>query len=742
MINTTIIQVLNSKVGRDLLLISIASTLLVAVIVFFPNSPVRIILGLPLILFFPGYALICALFPREKDLDGFERLALSMGFSIAIISLTGLALNYTPFGLRLYPVILPLFSFTSLMSVVAMYRRRIISPGDAFAPMVSMSMSGWYELAKSKSGFIKSSEGNRIVKIIAIIAFIFITIALILIRNSPATGYELSIYSSISPLVWIFLIVSSIGGVSIIVHQVFTKSKSKFWLIGFSILVLSNFIILSLHALRGYLHYCSWDHIAHLRMIKSLIETGHLGSFNFYPIIHIFCSQIAEICDIEPNIVAQYVPAFLSVLFLMLPMYLLAKSSVLEEGQVLLACAASGILFFNSLHVQVYPHVFSVLLFPLILYLYFKSLEKNTWQFNLLFIILLILLPYTHPSGSLAFIFLLIAMELARVAHDKRHEPEGTLSKIAVNPILISSITFFMWLSSFRMFGAKLSSLHSSIFEPYKNPHFLTLMETTARLEWIEVIEYNLKMYGDNLIYIALALIAGIIIIKRIFKKEKGTKYLFLLFIFFLICIPIEYILFIGVGSETAGRVLNLLYMMTVAPVLVGFVLYELFKNKKRAFAITVVVIILALTYGISIFSVYHSPWTFSPSWHITNMDVKGSEWFLGHRNSTYEFDAMGIDLSLMKGEIGLIPEHFNYSQHTMLGESLSQDSYAVINKRCKLANADPMVQKARLNMLSGWGFNESDFYKFENHDQSVSKLYSNGEFWVYLVESGKGVKT
>jgi len=740
--DTTITQTPSFKIEKDLTLVNILSALLIVIIFFFPNSPARIIFGLLVILFFPGYVLICALFPRKEDLDGIERLALSIGLSIAVTCLIGLALNYTPFGIRVYPVTFSMFLFMLLMSAVAMYRRKIISPGDVFDPLASITMSKIYNFEWVNREFMEFSNENIIVKIIAIIAFIFLTLSAIIIKSSPATGYELSIYSSISPLVWIFLIVSSIGGVSIIVHQVFTKSKSKFWLIGFSILVLSNFIILSLHALRGYLHYCSWDHIAHLRMVKSLIETGHLGSFNFYPIIHIFCSQIAEICDIEPNIVAQYVPAFLSVLFLMLPMYLLAKSSVLEEGQVLLACAASGILFFNSLHVQVYPHVFSVLLFPLILYLYFKSLEKNTWQFNLLFIILLILLPYTHPSGSLAFIFLLIAMELARVAHDKRHEPEGTLSKIAVNPILISSITFFMWLSSFRMFGAKLSSLHSSIFEPYKNPHFLTLMETTARLEWIEVIEYNLKMYGDYLIYIALALIAGIIIIKRIFKKEKRTKYLFLLFMFFLICIPIEYILFIGVGSETAGRVLNLLYMMTVAPVLVGFVLYELFKNKKRAFAITVVVIILALTYGISIFSVYHSPWTFSPSWHITNMDVKGSEWFLGHRNSTYEFDAMGIDLSLMKGEIGLIPEHFNYSQHTMLGESLSQDSYAVINKRCKLANADPMVQKARLNMLSGWGFNESDFYKFENHDQSVSKLYSNGEFWVYLVESGKGVKT
>ena len=737
--DTTITQALSFKIEKDLTLVNILSALVIAIIVFFPNSPARIIFGLLVILFFPGYVLICALFPRKEDLDGIERLALSIGLSIAVTCLIGLALNYTPFGIRVYPVTFSLFLFMLLMSAVAMYRRKIISPGDVFDPLASITMSKIYNFECVNREFMEFSNENIIVKIIAIIAFIFLTLSAIIIKSSPSTGYELSIYSSVSPLVWIFLIVSGTCGISIIVQQAFTKSKSNFWLVGFSILGLGNFIILSLHALRGYLHYASCDHMAHLRMIKSLIETGHFENNNFYPILHILISQISEICSIEANVVAQYLPAFFSVLFLMLFMYLLAKSSVLEKGQVLLVSAASCILPFNSLHVQVYPHVFSVLLFPFLTYLYFKcfkNFKKNLGQFNLLFIITLILLPYIHPSGEVAFIFLLIAMELARGAHDRRYNPKGSVTKVAVNPILISFITFFMWISSFRFFGAKLASLFSPIFEPYKNPHLLTLMETTARLEWREIVEYNLKMYGDNLISIMLSLIAGIIIIKRFLKKEKDIKYLFLLFIFFLICIPIECILFIGVGSETAGRMLNLLYMMTVTPVLVGFVLYELFKNKKRTFAITVVVIIIALTYGISIFSVYHSPWTFSPSWHITNMDVRGSEWFLGHRNSTYEFDAMGIDPSLMKGEIGLIPEHFNYSQHTMLGESLSQDSYAVINKRCKLANADPMLQRARLNMLSGWGFEEKDFDKLEC-DPSLNKLYSSGEFDIFLVKSG-----
>ena len=93
-------------------------------------SPVRIILGLPLVLFLPGYALIAALFPRKDDLDGIERVALSFGLSIAIVPLLGLALNYTPFGIRLSPVFTVLSVFTISLAICAYVRRRRITEGS------------------------------------------------------------------------------------------------------------------------------------------------------------------------------------------------------------------------------------------------------------------------------------------------------------------------------------------------------------------------------------------------------------------------------------------------------------------------------------------------------------------------------------------------------------------------------------------------------------------------------------
>ena len=120
-LNTRPIQHVNHKTARDLVLVNIIAALLVTVIFFLPDSPVRIILGLPFILFFPGYTLICALFPGKEDLDIVGRLALCIGLSIAVTSLMGLALNYTAFGITLYSVAVSLFSFMLRMRNIKKY---------------------------------------------------------------------------------------------------------------------------------------------------------------------------------------------------------------------------------------------------------------------------------------------------------------------------------------------------------------------------------------------------------------------------------------------------------------------------------------------------------------------------------------------------------------------------------------------------------------------------------------------
>lgn len=90
-----------------------------------PLVYVRYVLGSLYVLYMPGSMLIEALYPRSEDLQPLERLALSIGLSLAVVPLIGLILNYTPWGIRLTPVTVSLAVFTEAMAISALIRKYV-----------------------------------------------------------------------------------------------------------------------------------------------------------------------------------------------------------------------------------------------------------------------------------------------------------------------------------------------------------------------------------------------------------------------------------------------------------------------------------------------------------------------------------------------------------------------------------------------------------------------------------------
>jgi uncharacterized membrane protein len=130
-------------IKNELLIINILTILLIVIITFLELSVLRIILGLPFVLFFPGYVLVAALFPKKGNIDGIERIALSFGLSLAVVPLIGLILNYTPWGIRLYPILVSITVFIMAMSVVALFRRNRLSPEERFGISFNLNFPGW-----------------------------------------------------------------------------------------------------------------------------------------------------------------------------------------------------------------------------------------------------------------------------------------------------------------------------------------------------------------------------------------------------------------------------------------------------------------------------------------------------------------------------------------------------------------------------------------------------------------------
>lgn len=185
------------RIPSDLLIV-IGLVLLTDIFVLAPGlneTILRNVLGLPLVLFLPGYTLIAALFPAKSDLDGIERTALSFGLSIAIVPLIGLVLNYTPFGIRLLPVLISLSIFIFIMCWLAYTRRASLPETEAFE--ISFSAAA----LSLKNGIFEKSESklDRALTIILILSILMSVATLEYVILTPKEGEHFTEFYVLGP---------------------------------------------------------------------------------------------------------------------------------------------------------------------------------------------------------------------------------------------------------------------------------------------------------------------------------------------------------------------------------------------------------------------------------------------------------------------------------------------------------------------------------------------------------------
>jgi hypothetical protein len=134
------VEYLTSTLAMDLwitlilLILGLSTTLLISADLW-PWMVFRWIFGGLLLIFVPGFAFVRALFPFERFIDRWERLALSCGLSIALAVLVAFGLNFTPWGITLIPTACVLAAITLTSIFIATFRRAriLISPSTALS---------------------------------------------------------------------------------------------------------------------------------------------------------------------------------------------------------------------------------------------------------------------------------------------------------------------------------------------------------------------------------------------------------------------------------------------------------------------------------------------------------------------------------------------------------------------------------------------------------------------------------
>ncbi len=174
---------------------TLTGALLLLVMIAFAGTfaflwPLRLSLGLAFVLFVPGYWLVTALFPRSSELEGIERLALSFGLSVAVIAPLALLLDWLPWGIRLWPILLAYGLYYAILMPLAIYRRRRLPPEERYRPHIQLDLKGWWAA---------QDRVNRIIYFVLLGATLLATFSAAAILWLPKAGEQFTEFYMLGP---------------------------------------------------------------------------------------------------------------------------------------------------------------------------------------------------------------------------------------------------------------------------------------------------------------------------------------------------------------------------------------------------------------------------------------------------------------------------------------------------------------------------------------------------------------
>jgi len=582
-------------------------------------------------------------------------------------------------------------------------------------------------------------KNNKVLKIISSLCFILIILALTLINNEPTEGYEISIYTAVSPLVWVFLICSIVGGIIITVGHTFSKesTQSDWWLVGFFIIMMSYIIIFLLPVLRGYAFYGAGDPLSHVGYIKDIYQTGHIGSGNFYPATHIIVAITTMISDAPYLAIIKLTPTMFSFLYFLF-IFFLCKDLMRVEKKVAITVVSCYIPLILGYYTLFSPNGLALLILPLILHLYFSKTTERSLEYAILLILFLLVLPFFHILVAFFLTFVFIVHYIVEFVYAKSCKNMEIIANPipSINPILILLITTITWFSQSARWGGSAMRVSRWIRgEVVVKPiNEATGMLEKANLSFAEFVLLIIKMYGGYIIFGIIAFIGVLFVLRGIKSIPKNDLFL----CFLLISTSVLSLLLVFVIPTGMDPLRPLRFVAFPLQLFVGLTLYKLTGIGKRRIINFLVILLLLFPAVIGMFNVHYSPYIMRPNEQVTQMQFSGMSWFFGSKDphvkhigitSKHRFSDALLGRHVASERKDLPKHPINY----YVGDHFSKLSHDILlNKKYMTLSMFDEVLYTKV-WSSTKRFEESDFEKPET-ESSTNKIYSNGEFRIFFI--------
>lgn len=577
------------------------------------------------------------------------------------------------------------------------------------------------------------------------VALLIVAVAIAVV-NPPAERYEISIYGAYPFYFWVCLVGAMLVG-SLVILGSAVRSSGRSWMFGLYLMLVSNAVLLLLPFARGYYMYVRGDPLSHLGFTQDIINVGEPVR-NVYPPMHLLALAIGEATGFELTTVAMFVPFVFSMLYFGAMFYLLYYLFE-SRRRVLFGLPFVMLPILRYTHPEFRPFGMSIMLIPLVFYLFIKGQRTSVARVRVALVVTLIAMFLYHPLTAL-FVTGIFALWFT-----VRHIPEIHVDRpTPTNVVSISAVVFLGWYSNYGGVIRRFRRIYETLFgtDGGTSPAdgYAQTAETASPpvIDLIRVATFRLGLeavlftIGFVFIGVAAYLIYRGDYLPRIYTVVfSGTLVVFsfggLAFLLMDLIVP-------------HTRPFHIAKVCAV--ILIGQLLYlswdriewTRYRSELRTGAGVFVVIALLLLIGLSMVGVHHSPIESESNQQVTEMTFESDRWITEHGTATDSLLQLSINhRRLQHAQYGARtnerhfsrentmtpPNHFAYGERPYLGAGYSDDQYLLIGHRIRI-----FYQEVHPNYPENWRFTPAGFERLER-DNTVDRTYDNGDHTQYLVE-------
>lgn len=568
-----------------------------------------------------------------------------------------------------------------------------------------------------------SALGPRASRWVFSLGLLCLSAMVYLSTRSPPTGYELSIYAGPPQFVWALFGLAALASVVLAIHSRHESGR----LAG---MVLTTGIVVTIGALpllRSYWYFGRFDALNHLGLVKEMLA-GVSANTTIYPATHLLAAVIVRLTGLSPNVALMLLtPVFL--LLFTVGLYAIAS----HWGSSSLGTAVTGLVplaipFVISVRLpklQSLPTVTALLLFPLLLYLLFHSLQSRHRYTVCLLVVASAHVLY-HPQHALVLVLGMFLGNLAVLVSSKN---EPTLRPRFSLPVFIGTL-LAGWLYTKPSFWGAFMNVVAGVESDTGVIEGATPSGTSLADAGGSLFEVGAKVFVSKVLLLLGLLVLALYLYTRL-EEDRWPSNKELYAASFLGTTGLFVPLFaVGFARSQMFRYIG-------AGVIFAVILFTMYNSERNLaryhpgvrHALVALLLLSAIT---ALPAAYKSPYVYQPGEHVTQGEFDGYAFAFEHRHER-PLQALGTSpdryrTALYGGSPPATAEDAEMDEVVPIGANVT-DRNVDDTDGTFVVTAYTRTQYTEL--YTALGYSPRDFSYLES-GPGIHKLYSNGGTAVY----------